>query len=158
MGLYGMNKTLSVSAIQNGSVIDHIPPGQALRIIHMLHLLNKKIRVTVGINLSSHRLKLKDLIKIENYILSHQEANETAIFAPDATINIINNFEVVEKITPHFPDRIRNIFSCPNPVCVSQVETLTSDFIIQEESKKQVNLICKYCEKTFDRNQVIVKI
>lgn len=152
-----MNKTLSVSAIQNGTVIDHVAPGQALRIIHMLHLLEKKLRITVGLNLNSKRLKLKDLIKIENYSLTNKEANEVTIFAPAATINIIKNFEVVEKFVTSLPDRVSNVFVCPNPTCITHVEQIESAFQISELSK-QVQLRCYYCEKIFDRNQVAVKI
>lgn len=152
-----MNKTLSVSAIQNGTVIDHIAPGQALRIIHMLHLLEKNLRITVGLNLNSKRLKLKDLIKIENYILTNKDANEVTIFAPAATINIIKNFEVVEKFVISLPESVCNVFVCPNPSCITHVEQVESFFQISEHSK-QVQLRCKYCEKIFDRNQVAVKI
>lgn len=152
-----MSKTLSVSAIQNGTVIDHIVTGQALRIIHMLGLLAKKQPVTVGLNLSSQRLRLKDLIKIENYILSHDEANDVTIFAPEATINIIKNFEVVEKVTTHLPPKVSKVFSCPNLGCITHQETIESYFHIEEHGKN-VNLICKYCESIYDRNKVKVKI
>jgi aspartate carbamoyltransferase regulatory subunit len=152
-----MSKTLSVSAIKNGTVIDHIATGQALRIISMLRLLAKKQPVTVGLNLSSKRLKLKDLIKIENYILSNDEANDVTIFAPEATINIIKNFEVVEKVVTHLPESVGGVFACPNPICITHEEPIDSYFHIEEQGK-QMSLICKYCEKAYDRNQVKVKI
>jgi aspartate carbamoyltransferase regulatory subunit len=152
-----MSKTLSVSAIQNGTVIDHVPAGQALRIIHMLGFLDKKLRVTLGLNLFSQRMKFKDLIKVENHLLTKEEANKTTIFAPEATINIINNFEVAEKIITHLPKSVGNVFSCPNPVCITHVEPIESFFIIEEQGT-QVKLICKFCEKAFDRNQTKVKI
>lgn len=152
-----MSKTLSVSAINNGTVIDHIVPGQALRIIHLLRLLDNHYRVTVGLNLSSGRMKLKDIIKIENYTLSNEQANEITIFAPDATINIIKDFEVVEKITTQLPASIVSVFECPNPACITQAEPIQTVFRIEEQSRT-INLICNYCEKTFNRNQVAVKI
>lgn len=152
-----MNKTLSVSAIQNGTVIDHIPAGQALRIIHMLGLLAKKQRITVGLNLFSQRMKLKDLIKIENHWLSAHEANEVSIFAPEATINIIKNFEVVEKVSPHLPSQAIGLFICPNSSCITHVEPIESHFHIQDEGNA-VRLVCQYCEKNYDRNSVKVKI
>ncbi len=151
-----MNKTLSVSAIQNGTVIDHITSDQTLRIIHMLRLLDRKHTVTVGFNLPSKRMKLKDLIKIENHVLTNQEANEITVFAPEATINIIKNFEVVQKIITSLPPSIGGLFICPNPICVTHAEPVKSFFTVQEQGK-HVQLICHYCEKTFDRNQVRVK-
>lgn len=152
-----MSKTLSVSAIQNGTVIDHIPVGQALRILHLLRLLNKKTPVTVGFNLCSDRMKLKDLIKIENYTLTKHEANDITVFAPDATINIIKNFEVVEKIITQLPGAIKTVFACPNPACITQSEPVDSFFKIEEQGK-EIKLICQFCEKIFDRNQVKAKV
>lgn len=152
-----MTKTLSVAAIQNGTVIDHIASGQALRIIRLLRLLEKKLQVTVGLNLPSKRFKHKDLIKIENHVITNNEANEITIFAPAATINVIRNFEVVDKITTTLPDSIARIFICPNSNCITRTEVVDSFFTIEEHSK-QVNLICRFCEKRFDRNKVKVSI
>jgi aspartate carbamoyltransferase regulatory subunit len=148
-----MTKTLSVSAIKNGTVIDHIPAGQALRIIRLLNLLRKKYRITVGFNLSSKRLGAKDLIKIENHILSDAEANEVTVFAPEATINIIEDFEVTKKISTRLPENIIGVFVCPNPLCITHNEPIASCFHISEY-RKQVKLTCKYCEKQFDRDYV----
>jgi aspartate carbamoyltransferase regulatory subunit len=152
-----MSKTLSVSAICNGTVIDHINSGQAIRIIHLLGLLEKKYKVTVGLNLPSKGMKLKDIIKIENHRLKNEEPNEITVFSPEATINIIKNFEVVEKITTTLPPNISGVFSCPNPICITHNEPVETFFNIEVQSK-HVNLVCKYCEKTFDRNDVNVQI
>lgn len=153
-----MNKTLSVSAIKNGTVIDHIRRGQALRIMRLLQVLDvKKNKVTVGLNLPSKQLGLKDLIKIENRALTNEEANEIVIFAPEATINIIKEFEVTQKINTHLPQSIANVFVCLNPVCITHHEPIETLFYIEEQGK-QIKLICHYCEKTFDRDHVKVNI
>jgi aspartate carbamoyltransferase regulatory subunit len=150
-----MNKVLSVPAIQNGTVIDHITTDQTLRIIHMLHLLDKKHKVTVGFNLPSKRMTLKDLIKIENHELTAEEANKISVFAPDATINIIANYEVTKKLNTTLPPTISSIFICPNAACITHSEALESFFYIHNDSKT-MNLECKYCEKSFERNEVNV--
>lgn len=150
-------KTLSVSAIQNGTVIDHITSDQTLRIMHMLRLLDKKHKVTVGFNLPSKRMKNKDLIKIEDHVLTSQEANEITIFAPEATINIIQNFKLVKKLNTSLPSSISGVFICPNKQCITHKEQVESFFAVEEQGK-QVKLVCRYCEKQFDRNQVKVKI
>lgn len=152
-----MNKTLSVAAIENGTVIDHINSGQALRILYLLDLLEKKHKVTVGLNLPSKRIKFKDIIKIENHALKNDQANEITVFAPEATINIIQNFEVVQKITTTLPPHIGGVFDCPNPVCITHTEPVETFFNI-ETQRKQVNLVCKYCEKIFDRNDMKAKL
>lgn len=149
-------KTLSVSAIQNGTVVDHITTDQTLRIMHMLRLLDKKHMVTVGFNLPSKRMKFKDLIKIENHELTPEEANQITVFAPDATINIIKNYDVVKKLSTTLPDSIKSIFICPNADCITHSEPVESFFYIRENGK-MMKLVCKYCEKSFERNQVKVK-
>ena len=152
-----MNETLSVSAIKNGTVIDHIPQGQALGIIHLLSLLRRKFKIMVGMNLPSKRLGTKDLIKIENHIITDDEANEIVVFAPPATINIINNFEVQSKMKTHLPNAMRAVFTCPNPACITQAEAVDSHFYVSQEGKI-IKLTCHYCEKVFYRDQVKVKI
>src|SRR3990167_4815959 len=111
-----MEKTLSVTAINNGTVIDHIPAGQAITILRLLKLVDHKNQITIGLNLMGSR-GLKDLIKMENRYLSEREAHEIAIFAPDATINVIKDFKVIKKQSALLPETIVDIMRCPNPRC-----------------------------------------
>lgn len=152
-----MDKTLLVSAIQHGTVIDHITAGQGLRIIHLLSLQKSQDTVTVGLNLPSRHLGRKDLVKIENRVITEQEANEIVVFAPIATINVIENFKVSKKITTHLPKEMKKVFVCANPACITQQEQVDSHFYICEIGK-QIKLTCHYCEKIFDRDQVKVSI
>lgn len=152
-----MNKTLSVSAIQNGTVIDHIKQGNALRVIQLLSLLRTGKQITVGLNLPSKRFHLKDLIKIESFEITKEQANEVVIFAPDATINIVKDFEVVQKVKTHLPSSIANVFICPNNACITHENQAETLFYIEEQGK-HVNLICHYCEGIFDRDRIKVKI
>lgn len=147
-----MIKTRSVSAINNGIVIDHIPAGQALKIMRLLHVVNSKQRVTLGLNLTSKTLKLKDLIKIENRVLTQQEIDQVAIFAPGATINKIENFRVSEKINCFLPETIRDVLKCPNLNCINRFES--RGYFKLEGSIKDIKLRCFYCEKQFERDQV----
>jgi aspartate carbamoyltransferase regulatory subunit len=152
-----MNETLLVNAIKNGTVIDHIATGQALRIIHLLALKGSNNTITIGLNLPSKRIGKKDLIKIEDRILTEAEANEIVVFAPAATINVIKDFKVTKKIKTHLPDVMKAVFACPNPTCITHTETIDSFFYIGQQSKS-IKLICHYCDKIFDRDQVKVKI
>lgn len=148
-----MTKTLSVSAIKNGTVIDHIPAGQALKIIRLLKITNNKHRATLGLNLTSKSMSLKDLIKIEGRFLEAHEANEVIVFAPEATINIIEDFEVAKKISTKLPKTITKILVCPNENCITHVEPINSCFYV-EEYRKTVKLNCKYCERQFGLDQI----
>lgn len=152
-----MNKTLSVSAIHNGTVIDHIKQGNALRIIQLLSLLRTREKITVGLNLPSKRLGLKDLVKIEGWEIAPHQANEVVIFAPEATINIVKNFEVIQKVKTRLPANMAKVFTCPNPACISNDKHIDTLFYIEEQNK-QVNLICHHCEKVYDRDNIKVKI
>ncbi len=146
-------KTLSVSAIENGTVIDHIPPGQATRIIQLLSLAEKKYSVMVGMNLKSTHKKRKDLIKIEKHLLADQDVDRITAFAPSATINLIKDFQVVKKISAHLPDSIAAVFVCPNAMCITQNEPINTLFYLTDEGKK-ITLRCHFCEKQFDRDDV----
>lgn len=148
-----MEKTLSVSAIKDGTVIDHIAQGSALIIIHLLKLSNLQNCSTVGLNLSSRSMGHKDLIKIENRFLTEKEAHDIAVFAPLATISIIRNYKVEKKMKASLPDVIENILLCPNPCCITRKEPANTLFFI-EEFKQKIFLRCGFCEKLFERSEV----
>lgn len=147
-------KTLSVSAIKNGTVIDHISPGNALRIVDLLMAVAAKRQITIGLNLSSPSMHLKDLIKLEDKVLTEQEVNQVSIFAPLATISIIQNYEVVRKFKVSIPEVLEHShLRCPNPTCITNSEKIPTYFAVL----KQINnmkLQCKYCEKTFSQSEM----
>ncbi len=135
--------TLSVPAIQNGTVIDHIQAGQALNIMRLLNFYANQ--VTLGLNLKSPSIGLKDLIKFENVFLTEMQASQIAIFSPLATVNVIENFEVAKKFKVQMPTQIVKVLRCPNSSCISNSEPIPSFFFVEDE----VCLRCKYCEKNF---------
>ena len=141
-------KKLAVAAIKKGTVIDHITAGQALRIVKLLNLAKHHKQVALGLNLPSKTLKYKDLIKVEDRELSADEVNQVAILSPHATINIIQNFEVVKKFQVSIPQTLSGILACPNPKCVTNHEKMVSSFIVKQRVHKNV-LHCRYCHKTF---------
>ncbi len=147
------NKTLMVEAIENGTVIDHIPLGQALKIIEMLALREFDYPVTVGLNLESKKLGKKDIIKVSGRFLSELEASEIAVFAPKARINIIRDYQVIEKMTAVLPQELKKILLCPNDRCVSRSEAVDSLFHI-EAIRGDIRLTCHYCERVFLRPQI----
>ena len=144
---------LSVEAIENGTVIDHIPAGLGLSILHQFKLLHDGHAVTVGFNLPSRRHGRKDIIKITGIQLDESAANRLALFAPEATVNLIGNFQVVRKMLLRLPESISEVFRCPNPNCASHGEPVSSRFYVRRRGS-QTRLKCHYCEKTYARTSV----
>jgi len=146
-------KKLSVAAIKRGTVIDHITAGHALKIIRLLDLADHKKVVTVGLNLPSKDMKIKDIIKVEGRELTPEEIERVAVFAPQGSINIIRDYKVIKKFNTEIPTTIEYVMVCPNPKCITNNEVIDTKFNITSE-KKQVRFKCHYCEKVFDQNEI----
>lgn len=138
-------KQLSVSAIQNGTVIDHIPARNLFKVISILGLDHIDSQITFGTNLESKKLGRKAIIKISDKYFEDEDINRIALVAPDAKLNIIRDYEVVEKKEVEVPDIIVGIAKCMNPKCITNFEPVTTRFRVV--SKKNVALKCYYCEK-----------
>ena len=147
-------KTLLVSAIKNGTVIDHLATGGAIKILRLLDLASHKKLVTVGLNLKSKTSRFKDLLKVEDRELTEEEANRVAIFSPEATINIIKNYRVVKKFTVAIPKVVASLIVCPNPKCITNHEPMETSFFVLHNGGKEVKLKCRYCEKIFHRDDI----
>jgi len=151
-----VEKTLKVSKIHSGTVIDHIPAGYALDVLRILGIHGKNLSgvVTLAMNVPSQKMGRKDIVKVEGRELSEQEVNKIALIAPDATINIIRNYEVVEKIKVKLPNVIRNVIKCPNPTCITNGrEPIEPRFIV--ESRSPLRLRCYYCGRSLDKSDIL---
>ncbi|MCE0558906.1 MULTISPECIES: aspartate carbamoyltransferase regulatory subunit [unclassified Motilimonas] len=142
-----MKKKLEVQAIENGSVIDHIAAGKGVKILKFFQLTDTNQKITIGLNLPTGGNTTKDLIKIENTQITGVQANQLALFAPDATINLIDDYDVVKKFKVALPEAISGVLACPNSNCISHNEPVDSLFYIKQ--KQQIKLKCHYCEKSF---------
>jgi len=138
-------KQLVVSAIQNGTVIDHVPAKHLFKVIQILGLDHIDNQITFGTNLESKKLERKAIIKIADMFFKDDDINRIALIAPDAKLNIIRDYEVVEKKVVVVPDTIIGIAKCMNPKCITNFEQVTTRFRVV--SKKNVALKCHYCEK-----------
>jgi aspartate carbamoyltransferase regulatory subunit len=147
-------KQLSVSAIENGTVIDHIPAKNLFKVIQILGLDHIDNQITFGTNLESKRLGQKAIIKIADIFFEEEDINRIALVAPDAKLNIIRGYEVVEKAVVVVPDEISGIARCVNPKCITNYESVTTRFKVVE--KKPVSLKCHYCEKITDEEHLTI--
>ncbi len=147
---------LSVEALTNGTVIDHIPAGQGLEILRQFGLNDLGERVTVGFNLRSSAMEQKDIIKVTNVFFTQEDANKLALFAPQATVNVIKNYQIVEKHQLSLPSEIKKVFRCPNSNCASHSEPVNSYFHVKHRFGI-TKLKCHFCEKTYSRDLVVAR-
>lgn len=147
-----MKKELKVSAIENGTVIDHIPAHAALKVAQLLDLQNHADLFSIASNLQSKSQGKKAIIKISGKYLTGDEANKIAIIAPDVTVNIIKNFEVTEKKKVELPKLLLKTVKCSNPNCITNHEAVTTKFHLAE--KEPLRLKCHYCEHVFGTKDI----
>jgi aspartate carbamoyltransferase regulatory subunit len=142
-------KPMKIPRIKNGTVIDHITAGNAIKVLHILDIPQQQGSiVSVAINVKSQMGK-KDIVKIENREIAHQEVDKIALIAPKATINIIRNYEVTEKHKVILPNELVGIAQCSNPTCISNGgEPVQSRFIVVDKEKPRIR--CYYCEREPD--------
>jgi len=141
-----MKEVYKVYRIQNGTVIDHLPCGTALKVLKTIGT-NSNDFIAIGMNLDSKKLGKKDLIKYENKILAKDETDKLALLAPGASINIVKNSSVVEKRKISIPKELKNLIKCKNPNCICNKEEMNTEFYLVDENKKQYR--CKYCEREY---------
>ncbi len=146
------DKQLSVSAIKEGTVIDHVPASVLFKVVSILNLANLDTMITIGNSLESKKLGKKGIIKLSNVFFEDKDINKIALVAPCAKLNIIREYEVVEKRVVEIPDEIIGIVKCVNPKCITNNEVVTTRFDVV--SKSEVKLKCHYCEKITDRDNI----
>jgi aspartate carbamoyltransferase regulatory subunit len=139
-------KELKIPLIKNGSVIDHITSGNAVKVLHILGIpKGTSSVVSVAMNVNS-KMGKKDIVKVENRELDPQEVDKIALIAPKATINIIRNYKVAKKHKVELPDEVIGLLSCSNPTCVSNAkEPVKSRFKVVCKDPPKIK--CYYCER-----------
>lgn len=147
-------KELIVSAIENGTVIDHIPANNLFKVITLLGLEKIPNQITFGTNLVSGKLGRKSIIKVSDKFFADDEINKIALIAPQAKLNIIKNYEVVEKREVSLPSEISGIVKCFNPKCITNHEHITTRFTVVSEAPLQLQ--CRYCEKITTEKEMVV--
>lgn len=152
----GLSEELVVRKIRDGTVIDHIPAGQALNVLRIMGIKGLEgNRIAIVMNVESKKLGKKDIVKIENREIAPEEINKIALIAPNATINIIRNYSVIKKEKVALPDKIKNIVRCINPTCITnqERESIISSFKLV--SKNPIILLCEYCERYLSQEDII---
>ena len=143
-------KELKVSAIENGTVIDHIPAQAMFHVIRILNLEDFENMVMFATNLESKKYGTKGIIKVSNKYFAPEELNKISLVAPHASIIEIRDFQVTRKTVVEIPDKINDIVKCFNPNCVTNHEEVRAHFTVTD--KEEIRLKCHYCEKITSKN------
>jgi aspartate carbamoyltransferase regulatory subunit len=150
-----MRKELQVAALENGTAIDHIPPEELFKVVSLLQLQKIDHRITIGNNLRSRKMGKKGIIKIADKFFREDEINRIALIAPNVSLNIIKDYEVIEKKEITLPDEIIEIVKCNNPKCITNNEPMKTRFHVID--KEKVVLQCHYCELKINKDEIELK-
>ena len=137
-------KELQVAAIENGTVIDHIPADKTYQVVKLLRLEEISTPVTIGYNLPSSKMGRKGIIKIADKYFSDEEINRLSVVAPNIVLNTIHNYTVVEKKRVETPLELHGIVKCNNPKWITNNEPMKTYFNV-DKAKGLVR--CHYCDK-----------
>ena len=142
----GNNKNqLVVAAIENGTVIDHIPAEKTYQVVNLLQLEKMETPVTIGYNLPSKKIGKKGIIKVANKFFTDEEINRLSVVAPNIGLSIIKDYEIVEKKTVKTPDTLKGIVKCNNPKCITNNEPIARVFHTVDAALGIIR--CHYCDK-----------
>ncbi len=148
-------KELVVVALENGTVIDHIPTDKLFQVVSILKLDAIDSQLTIGNNLYSSKLGKKGILKITDKFFDLKEINKIALIAPYAKLNIVKNYEVIEKKSLELPDEITEIVKCINPKCVTNNEPVKTRFHVTD--KYDVAIKCHYCERVIKQEDIKIQ-
>lgn len=149
-----IKQELQVAALENGTVIDHIPADKLFTVVQMLDLQYMTNNITIGFNLDSKKIGKKGIIKIADKFFCDSDINRISMVAPNALLNVIKDYKIVEKKRITMPDELKNIVKCANPKCITNNEPMESYFRLID--KEKCTLKCHYCEKEQSREEVTI--
>ena len=155
MKISGNKKELQVAALENGTAIDHIPPEHLFKVAHLIGLSKMENCITFGNNLESKKMGRKGMIKIAGKFFEEDEINRIALVAPNVILNIIRDYEVVEKKNITLPDELIGIVKCNNPKCITNNEPMTTHFYVTDKEKGIIK--CRYCERKIGKEDIVIK-
>ncbi len=147
-------KEMQVAALENGTAIDHIPSEQLFKVASLLGIEHLNNRITIGNNLQSKKMGSKGLIKISDKFFEEADINKISLIAPNVIMNIIRDYEVVEKKQVTLPNELIGIVKCNNPKCITNNEPMNTRFYVVDKDKVEIK--CHYCERKIDKEDIVI--
>lgn len=147
-------KEMQVAALENGTAIDHIPSEQLFKVASLLGIEHLNNPITIGNNLQSKKMGSKGLIKISDKFFEEADINKISLIAPNVIMNIIRDYEVVEKKQVTLPEELIGIVKCNNPKCITNNEPMNTRFYVVDKDKVEIK--CHYCERKIDKEDIVI--
>ncbi len=148
-----------VTAIRNGTVIDHIPAGGALRVLDLLGLRDgASVPVSLVMNVPSKKLGSKDIIKVEDRELNGDELARLALVAASASVAIIRAYTVAEKRDISLGDEVVNVVRCTFSNCITQHPREPLPHRLRVVDRAEVHLRCHYCGRPQDLDALVKNV
>lgn len=147
-------KEMQVAALENGTAIDHIPSEQLFKVASLLGIEHLNNRIAIGNNLQSKKMGSKGLIKISDKFFEEADINKISLIAPNVIMNIIRDYEVVEKKQVTLPEELIGIVKCNNPKCITNNEPMNTRFYVVDKDKVEIK--CHYCERKIDKEDIVI--
>ncbi|MDR3129607.1 MAG: aspartate carbamoyltransferase regulatory subunit [Tannerellaceae bacterium] len=148
-------KELLVAALENGTAIDHIPPSRLFKVASLLGLESLENTITIGNNFPSGKIGRKGVIKIADKFFREDEINRIALVAPNVVLNVIRDYEVVEKKMLSLPDELIGVIKCNNPRCITNNEPMSTHFHVIDKDAENCTVCCHYCERKISKEDII---
>ena len=120
----------------------------------MLNLNELKNTITIGNNFHSKKMGTKGIIKISDKFFEEDVINRIALIAPNVVLNIIRDYEVVEKKTVTLPDELVGLVKCNNTKCITNNEPMPTRFDVIDNESGTVK--CRYCERKINKEDIII--
>ena len=148
-----------VTAIKNGTVIDHIPSGQALKVLELLNLSgDTSVPVSLVMNVPSKKMGAKDIIKVEDRELTQSELDRLALVAPDSSIAIIRVYSVAEKLNVNLGEEVINVVRCTFSNCITQNPREPLPHRLKVIRTAPLALRCHYCQRPQDLDELVLNL
>ena len=138
---------MNIDSIKDGIVIDHIQAKMAMKIYEALNLNSLDCSVAIITNARSEKMGRKDIIKLDKNIEINMDM--IGFIEPNATINIIKDYKLIDKYKVKLPEKIINIAKCQNPRCITSVEKNSDQIFLLTDKENRVYR-CKYCEMSLN--------
>ena len=145
-----------VTAINNGTVIDHIPAGSALSVLRMLGISDDRASpISLVMNVPSSKHGRKDIIKVEDRELTQDELDRLALIAPKASVAIIRSYAVAEKREVTIGSELVNVARCTFSNCITGNSREPLDHRLKVIKTDPMELRCRYCGRPQNMSELI---